>query len=52
MKFEELKMKFEEIKNILSVTDEYKISLGDKTLYCDDETIDEVSEENKLNDKK
>ena len=44
-------MKFEELKNTLSVTDEYKIELEDKIFYCDDETIDEVTEENNLNDK-
>ena len=44
-------MKFEELKNTLSVTGEYKIELEDKIFYCDDETIDEVTEENNLNDK-
>ena len=45
-------MKFKELKSVLAVSDEYKIILEDNILYCDDETIDEVSEENKLNDKK
>ena len=44
-------MKFKDLKNILSVCDEYEISLENKTLYCDDETIDEVTEENNLDDK-
>lgn len=44
-------MKFKDLKNILSVCDEYEISLEDKTLYCDAETIDEVTEENNLDDK-
>lgn len=44
-------MKFKELKSILSVTDEYKIELEDKILYCDDETIDEMAEENNLDDK-
>ena len=45
-------MKFKELKNILSVTDKYEISLEHKTLYCDYDTIDEVSKENNLDDKK
>ena len=49
MKF---KMKFKELKSILAVTDEYKIFLKDNILFCDHETIDEVSKENGLYDKK
>lgn len=45
-------MKFKELKSILGVTDKYKIVLEDNILYCDDESIDEVSEENGLYDKK
>ena len=45
-------MKFKELKSILAVTDDYKIILEDNILYCDDETIDEVSEKNGLYDKK
>lgn len=44
-------MKFKELKSILSVTDAYKIKLENKILYCDDETIDEMTEENILDDK-
>lgn len=44
-------MKFKELKSILSVTDEYKIKLENRILYCDDETIDEMTEENNLDDK-
>ena len=45
-------MKFKELKSILAVTDDYKIILEDNILYCDDETIGEVSEKNELYDKK
>ena len=45
-------MKFKELKSILAVSDEYKIILEDNILWCDDETIDEVSKENGLYDKK
>ena len=45
-------MKFKELKSVLAVSDEYKIILEDNILYCDDETIDEVSEENGLYYKK
>lgn len=44
-------MKFKELRSILSVVDSYEIRLQAQTIVCNDDTIDEVTEENKLNDK-
>lgn len=44
-------MKFKELRSILSVVDSYEIRLQTHTIICNDDSIDEVIEENKLNDK-